>query len=109
MKVQISVEKYLQVIKSGVKASKIVGLQWEKAEASSYYYKNYRTWGYTSTPAKLYVFLENEEGEISKKNVYNFVLKTLGWKKLSEKRVETLRGFLVGKSLTTNSLMMKAY
>lgn len=109
MKVQISVSKYVEIIKSGAKVSKIVGLQWEKAEASSYYYKNYKTWGYTSTPAKLYIFLENEEGEISKKNVYDFVLRTLGWKKLSDKRVESLRAFLVGKSLTTNSLMMKAY
>lgn len=109
MKIEISVSKYVEIIKSGAKVSKIIGLQWEKAEASSYYYKNYKTWGYTSTPARLYIFLEDEKGKISKKNIYDFVLKTLNWKKLSEKRVESLRGFLVGKSLTTNSLMMKSY
>ncbi len=109
MKIEISVEKYAQIVKSGVKVAKIVGLQWEKAESSSYYYKNYKTWGYTSTPAKLFVFVERENGKIEKRNVYDFVLKTMGWKKLSDKREESLRKFLVGKTISVNSLLMKAY
>ena len=106
MKVQISVEKYLEVIKSGVKVAKIIGLQWDKSESKPHYYKNYKTWGWTSESPKLYVFYE-KDGKIEKKNVLDFVLKTMNWKRLSDKRVEAVRKFLVGKELTVNSLMLK--
>jgi len=109
MKVQISAQKYMEIVKSGMKVAKIIGIQWEKAESQAYYYKNYKTWGYTSTPTRLYVFYEKENGSIQKKDIYNFILKTMGWKKMSDKREESLRKFLVGKTITANSLMMKAY
>jgi hypothetical protein len=100
--VTIDWEQYQKIKESGVKTVRIVAIEWEKAEASPVYYKNYKTWGWQSTGTKLNVFLEKEDGTIIKRDVYEYVLAKLGWKKLSEKRYSEFHSTFIGKTVKLN-------
>ncbi len=103
--VVINLEQYQKIKDSGIKTVKIVGIEWEKAESSPVYYKNYKTWGWQSTSTKLNVFLEKEDGTIIKRDVYEYVLGKLGWKKLSDKRYTQFHNMFIGKTVKMNCFM----
>jgi hypothetical protein len=101
-KINITKEQFEAVAHSGLKMSKIVAIEWEKSEAKPMYYKNYKTWGYQSSPTRLMLYFEQENGNITKKDVYQFILNKLGWKKLSDKRYTQFHDMFIGKMVNAN-------
>ena len=77
--------------------TRIVGIEWRKSESEQVYYKNYKSWGWNSSAPKLYVKFQKFNGTIIEKNIYNFILKRFGWKKLTEKRIDELKEMFMHK------------
>ena len=76
--------------------AKIIDIEWVKAVSHDYYYKNYKTWGFRSTPTKLIMKFRLQNGEVITKNIYNFILARFGWKKLTEKRYTDFHNMFIG-------------
>ena len=78
--------------------TRIIGIEWKKSESNQVYYKNYKSWGWNSSAPKLYIkFQDLDNGTVIEKNVYNFILKRLGWKRITEKRISEFKEMFMNK------------